>query len=98
MSLPFEALARAITYQQMSDAAAAKTYKHLQRSLETALTPERVVALPHDMMRAVGLSKSKAHGMSRIWPNGSMPIPIRQKICRLCQMMKSSKPSPTSRA
>jgi 3-methyladenine DNA glycosylase/8-oxoguanine DNA glycosylase len=40
MSLPFEALARAITYQQMSDAAAAKTYKHLQRSLETALTPE----------------------------------------------------------
>ena len=44
----------------MSDAAAAKTYKSLQRSLETALTPERVLALPHDMMRAVGLSKSKA--------------------------------------
>ena len=39
MSLPFEALVRAITYQQMSDAAAAKTYKSLQRSLETALSP-----------------------------------------------------------
>ena len=60
MSLPFEALVRAITYQQMSDAAAAKTYKSLQRSLETALTPERVLALPHDMMRAVGLSKIKS--------------------------------------
>ena len=47
MSFPFEALVRAITYQQMSDAAAAKTYKSLQRSLETALTPERVLALPH---------------------------------------------------
>ena len=73
MSLPFEALVRAITYQQMSDAAAAKTYKGLQRSLETALTPERVLALPHDMMRAVGLSKSKARYVQNLaeWFNAN---------------------------
>ena len=75
MSLPFDALVRAITYQQMSDAAAAKTYKGLQRSLETALTPERVLALPHDMMRAVGLglSKSKARYVQNLaeWFNAN---------------------------
>ena len=73
MSLPFEALVRAITYQQMSDAAAAKTYKGLQRSLEIALTPERVLALPHDMMRAVGLSKSKARYVQNLaeWFNAN---------------------------
>jgi HhH-GPD superfamily base excision DNA repair protein len=73
MSLPFDALVRAITYQQMSDAAAAKTYKGLQRCLETALTPERVLALPHDMMRAVGLSKSKARYVQNLaeWFNAN---------------------------
>jgi 3-methyladenine DNA glycosylase/8-oxoguanine DNA glycosylase len=69
MSLPFEALVRAITYQQMSDVAAAKNYKGPQRSLETALTPERFLALPHDMMRAVA-SENQKQGMSRTWPNG----------------------------
>ena len=69
----FDALVRAITYQQMSDAAAAKTYKGLQLSLETALTPERVLALPHDMMRAVGLSKSKARYVQNLaeWFNAN---------------------------
>jgi DNA-3-methyladenine glycosylase II len=58
-SSPFEALVRAIIYQQMSDAAAAKIYKSLRQSVEGTLTPERVLALPDDMLTAVGLSEPK---------------------------------------
>jgi DNA-3-methyladenine glycosylase II len=58
-SSPFEALVRAVIYQQLSDAAAARIYKGLQQSAGAILTPEKVLALPHDKLRAIGLSQSK---------------------------------------
>jgi DNA-3-methyladenine glycosylase II len=96
-SSPFEALTRAIIYQQMSAGAAAAIYKKLQHSLTGAFTPGEVLALPHDALRAVGLSKSKAQYVHNLaeWFNAN---PDTAKICPPCRMMKSSKPSQASPA
>lgn len=57
---PFEALLRAIIYQRMAGKAAATIYKRLQLLVKGALTPNRIIALSHDRLRAIGLSDSKA--------------------------------------
>ena len=56
----FEALARAIVYQQLAGAAAAAIHGRLIAALGGAVTPERLLALPADTLRSVGLSGSKA--------------------------------------
>ncbi len=57
---PFEALVRAIIYQQMADKAAASIFERLRHSTDGALTPKKVLALSLDDLRAAGLSSAKA--------------------------------------
>lgn len=56
----FEALARSIVYQQLSGKAAGTIYGRLAAAASNPLTPEAVLRLTHDELRAVGLSTQKA--------------------------------------
>ena len=52
-------LVRAIVYQQLAGAAAAAIHGRLLDAMEGELTPERLLALSDDTLRAVGLSRAK---------------------------------------
>ena len=54
------ALVRSILYQQLAGAAAAAIHGRLIAALGGEVTPERLLALPADTLRSVGLSGSKA--------------------------------------
>ncbi|MEO8130437.1 MAG: DNA-3-methyladenine glycosylase [Bryobacteraceae bacterium] len=56
----FEALARSIVYQQLSGKAAGTIYGRLAAAASDPLTPEAVLQLTHEQLRAVGLSTQKA--------------------------------------
>ncbi len=56
----FEALARAIVYQQLSGRAAATIYGRLETVLDGTVTPEAVLSTPVDSLRTAGLSAAKA--------------------------------------
>ena len=53
------ALVRAIVYQQLAGAAAAAIHGRLIAALGGEVTAERLLALPDDTLRAVGLSRNK---------------------------------------
>jgi len=55
----FEALVRAIVYQQLAGAAAAAIHGRLIAALGGQVTPERLLSLPDDALRSAGLSGSK---------------------------------------
>jgi DNA-3-methyladenine glycosylase II len=55
----FGALVRAIVYQQLAGAAAAAIHGRLIAALGDEVTPERVLALPAESLRAAGLSANK---------------------------------------
>src|SRR5437868_6298674 len=55
----FEALARSITYQQLSGKAAGTIYGRLVAAAGGEVTPESILKLSPRKMRAVGLSKQK---------------------------------------
>jgi DNA-3-methyladenine glycosylase II len=55
----FEALVRAIVYQQLAGAAAAAIHGRLIAALGGEVNPERVLALPAESLRAAGLSSNK---------------------------------------
>ena len=55
----FEALARAIVYQQLAGAAAGAIYGRLVAAAGGAIEPERIAALSDEQLRAVGLSRAK---------------------------------------
>jgi DNA-3-methyladenine glycosylase II len=55
----FEALVQAIVYQQLAGAAASAIYGRLIAALENDVTPERLLALSDETLRAVGLSGAK---------------------------------------
>jgi DNA-3-methyladenine glycosylase II len=55
----FEALVRAIVYQQLAGAAASAIHGRLTAALGGEVTPERVLALPGESLRSAGLSASK---------------------------------------
>jgi DNA-3-methyladenine glycosylase II len=55
----FAELVRAICYQQLAGAAARTIHGRLEDALEHDVTPEHVLALPVDTMRAAGLSANK---------------------------------------
>lgn len=57
---PFEALLRAIVYQQMSSKAAATVYRRLQALGDGALAPEHILPVPIDELQKAGLSAAKA--------------------------------------
>jgi DNA-3-methyladenine glycosylase II len=52
-------LVRAIVYQQLAGAAAAAIHRRLIEALEGDVTPEGLLALSDETLRAVGLSKAK---------------------------------------
>jgi DNA-3-methyladenine glycosylase II len=55
----FEALVRAIVYQQLAGAAAAAIHGRLIAALGGQVTPERLLSLPDEALRSAGLSGSK---------------------------------------
>ena len=58
---PFEALARAIVYQQLSGKAAATIYGRVTELFpdERRLQPQRILDTPDDLLRAAGMSRAK---------------------------------------
>jgi DNA-3-methyladenine glycosylase II len=55
----FAALVRAVVYQQLAGAAAAAIHGRLIAALGGEVTPQRLVSLPTDALRTVGLSANK---------------------------------------
>jgi DNA-3-methyladenine glycosylase II len=55
----FAALVRAIIYQQLAGAAAAAIYGRMVAALDGEVTPQRLLTLSADTLRAVGLSRNK---------------------------------------
>jgi DNA-3-methyladenine glycosylase II len=55
----FAELARAICFQQLAGAAARTIHGRFEAALDGGVTPEAVLALPVDTMRAAGLSANK---------------------------------------
>jgi DNA-3-methyladenine glycosylase II len=55
----FEALVRSIVYQQLAGRAAAAIHGRLIAALDGQVTPQRLMALPEEAVRAAGLSGSK---------------------------------------
>src|SRR3954471_4894978 len=55
----FENMARSIAYQQLHGKAAATIFGRLLAACDSILTPESVLALSIDQMRACGLSRQK---------------------------------------
>lgn len=56
---PFEALARAICFQQLSGKAAGTIYGRFEAAVGGSITPESVLATPAEELRAAGLSGAK---------------------------------------
>ena len=59
----FAALVRAILYQQLAGAAARAIHGRLIAALGGEVTPERLLSLPPETLRAAGLSANKAASM-----------------------------------
>jgi DNA-3-methyladenine glycosylase II len=59
----FGMLVRSITYQQLAGPAAAAIHGRLILALDNEVTPERVLALPVQDLRAAGLSARKAESL-----------------------------------
>src|SRR5258707_15457644 len=59
----FEALVRAILYQQLAGAAARAIHGRLIAALGGEVTPERLLSLSSQTLRGVGLSANKAASM-----------------------------------
>jgi DNA-3-methyladenine glycosylase II len=55
----FAALAESILYQQLAGAAAAAIHRRFVALFDGALSPEAVLALPEERLRAAGLSRNK---------------------------------------
>src|SRR5215831_20691558 len=56
----FAALVRSVLYQQLAGPSAAAIHGRLIAALDGKVTPQRMLALPADALRSVGLSGSKA--------------------------------------
>ena len=60
----FEALVRAIVYQQLAGPAAAAIHGRLIAALGDEVTPKRLLSLPAGTLRSVGLSANKAASLT----------------------------------
>lgn len=86
MESPFEALLRAIIYQQLSGKAAATIYSRVQALMpgQRRLKPELLLALPDDALRGAGVSRAKvaaAKDLAAKVLDGTVP-----KLARLREM------------
>jgi DNA-3-methyladenine glycosylase II len=80
---PFEALARAITFQQLSGKAAGTIFGRFEAAVGGVLTPEAVLATPVEELRAAGLSAAKAASVvdlaSKVL-DGTVPVDSLKKL------------------
>ena len=60
---PFEALARAICFQQLSGKAAATIYGRFEQAVGGTVEPQAVLATPMEQLRQAGLSSAKARSV-----------------------------------
>jgi DNA-3-methyladenine glycosylase II len=73
----FSALAESILYQQLAGAAAAAIHRRFVALFDGDLSPEAVLALPEERLRAAGLSGSKAASIRDLAANvadGTVPL------------------------
>ena len=80
---PFKALARAIVGQQLSAKAAATIFSRFEALFEAFPTPEQVLALPDDRLRAVGLSSQKTaylRDLCRRIVEGELPLDVFDRM------------------
>jgi len=80
---PFEALARAICFQQLSGKAAGTIYGRFEVAVGGTVTPEAVLATPLDELRAAGLSGAKAASvidLSEKVLDGTVPLGSLKKL------------------
>lgn len=74
----FREIADAITSQQLSVKAAATIWRRFEELLEGEVTPEKVLALSVEDMRAVGVSRQKAgylHAIAQAATDGTIDLP-----------------------
>lgn len=80
---PFEALARAICFQQLSGKAAATIYGRFEAAVGGEVTPEAILSTPVDTLRGAGLSAAKAASvidLSEKVLDGTVPIAALTKL------------------
>lgn len=80
---PFEALARAICFQQLSTKAAGTIYARFETSVGGTITPQAVLATPVDTLRASGLSQAKAVSvldLAEKVADGTVPLDGTRKL------------------
>lgn len=80
---PFEALARAICFQQLSGKAASTIYGRFEIAVGGEVTPEAILATPLETLRGAGLSAAKAASvidLSEKVLDGTVPIGALQKL------------------
>ena len=82
----FEALVRAILYQQLAGAAARAIHGRLIAALGGEVTPERFLSLSSETLRAAGLSANKAASM-RIGQRG-VPAAAALTAVRPCRRVR----------
>lgn len=73
----FDALVQAIVYQQLAGPAAAAIHRRLIAAVDGTLTPERLLALPPETLRAAGLSGAKAASVTDLAAkvlDGTVPL------------------------
>ena len=82
----FEALAHSIVYQQLSGKAAATIFSRFRALYDSPEfpEPESILATPHDLMRAAGLSEAKAKAIRDLAEHagrGTIPsIPVLRRM------------------
>jgi len=80
---PFEALARAICFQQLSGKAAGTIYGRFEAAVGGTVTPEAVLSTPLDELRGAGLSGAKAASvidLSEKVLDGTVPLGSLKKL------------------
>ncbi len=80
---PFEALARAICFQQLSGKAAGTIYGRFEAAVGGAITPEAVLGTPLDELRGAGLSGAKAASVVDLAQkvlDGTVPLATLEKL------------------
>ena len=83
-SSAFEALARAIVFQQLSGAAASTIWGRVEALLGSPVTPESVLAAPVDSLRAAGLSGAKTASIIDLSEKvASGAVPLDRRLSRL---------------
>jgi DNA-3-methyladenine glycosylase II len=79
----FEALARAICFQQLSGKAAATIYGRFEAAVGGEVTPEAVLSTPLEALRGAGLSAAKAASvidLSEKVLDGTVPVGALKKL------------------